>query len=94
MTDDCQCSEYQDRHKLVPNCVWLKPEDVTEFFWLPSTCAYRMLSEGLGLAPWHPLVTGDSNRIHAVNVSIKHLDLVKDCDVPEDQWQDHIIDNQ
>lgn len=93
MTDDCRCSEYQDRHELVPNCVWLKPEDVDNFFWLPSTCAYRILAEGRDLPTWHPLVCGDPNIIHAVNISIKNMDTVSDADLPEEQWQDHIVDN-
>ncbi len=94
MTDDCQCSEYKDRHELVPNCVWLKPEDVDNFFWLPSTCAYRILSEGRNLPNWHPLACGDPDIIHAVNISVKHLDLVADDQIPEEQWQDHVIENQ
>ena len=93
MTEDCRCSEYQKRHELVPNCVWLKPEDVDEFFWLPSTCAYRLLAEGRDLPAWHPLVAGDPMRIHMVDMSIAHMDLVKDDQVPEECWQDHIIDN-
>ncbi len=93
MTDDCRCSEYKDRHELVPNCVWLKPEHVDEFFWLPSTCAYRLLAEHKDLPPWHPLVTGDPELIHTTNISIAHMELVKDDQVPEEQWQDHVIDN-
>jgi len=93
MSEQCKCSKYQDRHELVPNCVWLKPEDVDEFYWLPSTCAYRILSEGRDLPTWHPLVCGDPEIIHAVNISVQHMDLVKDDQVQEDQWQEHVIDN-
>jgi uncharacterized cysteine cluster protein YcgN (CxxCxxCC family) len=93
MTDDCRCSEYKDRHELVPNCIWLKPEDVENFYWLPTTCAYRVLSEGRDLPTWHPLVCGDPSIIHAVNISIQHMDLKADDKVPEDEWQDHVIDN-
>ncbi|MBU2862243.1 YcgN family cysteine cluster protein [Reinekea forsetii] len=91
MTDDCRCSEYQNRQKLVPNCVWLKPEDVDSFFWLPSTCAYRLIAEGKPLPDWHPLVSGDPQRIHAVNVSVTSLDLVRDNEVPEEEWQNYVI---
>lgn len=93
MTNECKCSVYKDRHDLVPNCVWLKPEDVDNFFWLPSTCAYRILAEGRDLPTWHPLVCGDPNIIHAVNISVAHMDLVKDNEIPEDDWQDYVIDN-
>lgn len=93
MTDDCRCSEYEKRHELVPNCVWLKPSDVEDFFWLPATCAYRILAEGRDLPTWHPLVAGDPDIIHAVNISVKHMELVKDDQIPEDEWQDHVIDN-
>ncbi|WP_320825037.1 YcgN family cysteine cluster protein [Reinekea sp.] len=94
MSADCSCSQYQDRHELVHNCVWLKPEDVENFYWLPSTCAYRLLSEGQDLPDWHPLVSGDPNLIHAVNISVQHMELIPDNSLPEEQWQDHIIDNQ
>lgn len=93
MTDDCRCSVYPQRHEKVPNCVWLKPEDIDQFYWLPSTCAYRLLSEGHDLPPWHPLVSGDPKLIHTVNISISHMALVPDNQVPEDEWEDHIIDN-
>lgn len=91
MTDDCRCSEYQNRQKLVPNCVWLKPEDVDSFFWLPSTCAYRLIAQGQPLPEWHPLVCGDPQRIHAVNISVTSLDLVRDNEVKEEEWQNYVI---
>jgi uncharacterized cysteine cluster protein YcgN (CxxCxxCC family) len=84
---------YQERQKKVPNCVWLKPEDVDQFFWLPSTCAYRLIAEGQDLPDWHPLMVQDSQRIHAVDASVLHLDLVRDNEVPEEDWEDYIIDN-
>ena len=56
--DACRCTEYQDRNRLVPNCVWLTPDDVDTFHWLPTTCAYRLIAEGQALPSWHPLVSG------------------------------------
>jgi uncharacterized cysteine cluster protein YcgN (CxxCxxCC family) len=91
MTDECRCSEYENRQKLVPNCVWLTPDDVDSFFWLPSTCAYRLIAEGKPLPSWHPLVSGDPQRIHAVNVSVTSLDLVRDNEIAEEEWQNYVI---
>ncbi|MFQ3231177.1 YcgN family cysteine cluster protein [Reinekea sp.] len=91
MTDECRCSEYENRQKLVPNCVWLTPDDVDSFFWLPSTCAYRLIAEGKPLPSWHPLVCGDPQRIHAVNVSVTSLDLVRDHEIAEEEWQNYVI---
>lgn len=94
MSDNCQCTVYAERQQKVPNCVWLTPNDVESFFWLPSTCAYRLIAEGKDLPEWHPLVCGDSQRIHAVNVAVSHLPLVRDNTVDEDQWENYIIDPQ
>ena len=93
LSDSCRCTVYQERQQKVPNCVWLKPEDVDQFFWLPSTCAYRLIAEGEDLPEWHPLRAHDSQRIHAVDASVLHLDPVRDNEVPEEDWEDYIIDN-
>ncbi len=93
LSDSCRCTVYQERQQKVPNCVWLKPEDVDQFFWLPSTCAYRLIAEGEDLPEWHPLRAYDSQRIHAVDASVLHLDPVRDNEVPEEDWEDYIIDN-
>lgn len=93
LSGDCRCTVYEQRQQKVPNCVWLKPEDVDQFFWLPGTCAYRLVAEGRDLPEWHPLLAQDSRRIHAVDASVLHLDPVADNEVPEEDWEDYIIDN-
>lgn len=91
MSDDCACTVYQTRNEKVPNCVWLKPEDMEHFFWLPSTCAYRLIWEGKDLFPWHPLISGDKNSVKESGVAIINHPLVKDNKVAEQDWEDHLI---
>ncbi len=90
MDENCRCTEYQRRNQLVPNCVWLKPEDVDHFHWLPSTCAYRLIAEGKKLEWWHPLVSGNSNTIHKAGISIKGRALSEEY-VHPDGMEEHII---
>lgn len=90
MDDQCRCTEYLKRNELVPNCVWLRPEDVDDFHWLPSTCAYRLVHEGQPLADWHPLVSGDSSSVHEAGVSIKGRALSEEY-VHPDGYEEHII---
>ena len=86
----CHCTEYQKRNTLVPNCVWLKPEDVENFHWLPKTCAYRRLYEGKGLAEWHPLISGTTETVHSEGISVRGKVISEAC-VKERDWQYHII---
>ena len=90
MDDNCRCTEYQRRNELVPNCVWLRPEDVKEFHWLPSTCAYRLISEKQPLPDWHPLISGSNETVHEAGVSIKGRALSEEH-VHPDGYEDHII---
>jgi uncharacterized cysteine cluster protein YcgN (CxxCxxCC family) len=68
-THTCQCSDYAGRKAVVPDCVSLTPEVLDEIDWLPPTCAYRRVSEGRGLAWWHPLVSGDPATVHTAGIS-------------------------
>jgi len=88
--DSCRCSDYVNRHTNVPNCVELTPDRVEAFKWLPTTCAYRMLSEGRGLAEWHPLVTGSRDAMMTFGIAVtgKVLD---ESYVHEDDYQEQII---
>lgn len=89
-TTNCNCTVYLERQEKVPNCVWLTPNQASEFHWLPDSCAYRVLAEGRKLADWHPLISGDPNSVHEAGVSIKGKG-VADNQVAEEDWEDRII---
>lgn len=90
LDDSCRCGEYQRRNELVPNCVWLKPEDVKLFHWLPSTCAYRLVADKKPLPDWHPLLSGRAESVHEAGVSIKGRALSEEY-VHPDGMEEHII---
>lgn len=54
-TSTAQCSDYPNRLKHVPDCVVLSPDNLSNVYYMPESCAYRRLAEGRGLAAWHPL---------------------------------------
>lgn len=67
----CQCSDYGNRHKTVPDCVKLTPNNIKDLAWMPFSCAYRRLDEDKTLPEWHPLITGDPESVHKAGVSIR-----------------------
>lgn len=69
--DVCRCTNYAERQKFVPDCVMLTPKNIPQLHWMPSTCAYRLLSEGKDLPHWHPLVSGDPNSVHQAGISVR-----------------------
>ncbi len=87
----CRCTHYAERTIRVPECIDLKQHDFAAYTWLPSTCAYRLLSDGKPLADWHPLVSGDPNSVVETGVSIRSY-AMKEADV--DDLEDHIIEWQ
>ena len=90
--ESCQCSSYANRHDFVPDCVVLTPRKLKEIaWWLPATCAYRLLWEGKPLNDWHPLISGDPESVHAAGVSMRNR-TVPEFEVDEDDWEDHIIE--
>ncbi len=88
----CRCAQYPIRLQFVPDCVVLTPENIGKnAYWMPQTCAYRLLHEGHDLPDWHPLVTGRAQSVHEAGVSIRDM-TVPEFEVPEDEWEDHIIE--
>jgi len=71
-TQTCQCSDYANRFRKVPDCVSLTPELVAEIDWLPPSCAYRLIDEGKDLPPWHPLVSGTPDTVHTSGASVQN----------------------
>jgi hypothetical protein len=67
----CKCTKYPERKKYVPDCIKLTVKLIDKLKWMPSTCAYRMLSEGQDLAYWHPLVSGDPESVHKAGMSVR-----------------------
>ncbi|HHH39292.1 MAG TPA: YcgN family cysteine cluster protein [Sedimenticola sp.] len=55
----CRCSDYPNRSRNVPECCTVTLEILEDPYWLPESCAYRLLAEGRELPWWHPLVSGD-----------------------------------
>jgi uncharacterized protein len=84
-----RCSSYRNRHAFVPECVRLTPAALSTLEWLPSTCAYRRLSEGSGLADWHPLVSGDPETVHRAGVSVRGWTV---SEIDAGDLEDHIVD--
>ena len=48
----------------------LDADSVSDLSWLPNTCAYRLLDEGLPLYEWHPLIAGNGDEIRRAGVSV------------------------
>lgn len=81
------CTCYERRAEIVPECVPLRPDNIAGLTFMPPTCAYRRLSEGKGLAPWHPLVSGDPATVEEFGIAVSR-DLVNERGVKEeDYWR-------
>jgi uncharacterized cysteine cluster protein YcgN (CxxCxxCC family) len=90
--ETCQCGQYDIRKTLVPECIVLTPNTIKDVaYWLPNTCAYKLLSDGKPLYDWHPLISGTADTVHGAGVSVQGW-TVPEFEVPEEEWEDHIIE--
>jgi len=89
--ETCRCRHYARRREYVPECVNLTAAELPRVaYWLPRTCAYRLLHEGRRLPAWHPLLTGDPESVHRAGISVRGWTISEEA-VAEDEWDDHII---
>ncbi len=87
--DACRCSDYARRSIRVPACVTLTPDELRDPYWLPPTCAYRLLAEGNPLPEWHPLISGDDDSVYRSGNSVRGR-VVRECDADELEY--HLIE--
>ncbi len=87
----CACSQYEKRTELVPDCVTLTKENLEDIFFMPPSCSYRRLSEGKGLAHWHPLLNnGKKSKMHTLGVTVRNK-TVNEHDVDLNSFEDYIV---
>lgn len=90
--DSCRCSQYDIRHQFVPECIVLKPENIdSHAYWMPKTCAYRLLWQGKPLYDWHPLISGTPQSVHDAGISMQNR-TVSEYETADEDWEDHIIE--
>jgi len=92
--ETCRCAHYEVRKSIVPECVVLTPGNIAEIaYWMPASCAYRLIWEGKPLYDWHPLISGDPETVHKAGMSVRGW-TVPEFDVPVDDWEDHVIEEE
>ena len=69
-------------------CDYLTPAELEDPYWLPSTCAYRLLAEGKDLPDWHPLISGDPDTVIRSGNTILGRCV---CEDDADELDQHII---
>lgn len=88
----CRCAQYETRHQFVPECITLTARNLQgHLYWMPETCAYKLLHKGKPLYDWHPLISGDPQSVHDAGVSMQSR-TVPEFEVSDDDWEDHLIE--
>lgn len=91
-TDTCRCGQYELRKQFVPDCVVLTPQTIDKVaYWMPETCAYKLLYDGHQLYPWHPLITGRAESVHEAGISVAGW-AIPEFEVSEDELEDYLIE--
>lgn len=85
----CRCSNYEARLQAVDDCLDLQRHEL-DWQWMPSSCAYRLRSEGKALPEWHYLRSGDPNLVHFTGFSMRDK-VVSESEVDDDSLEDYII---
>ena len=90
--ETCRCTQYHIRHQFVPDCIVMEPGNLDRHsYWLPATCAYRLVREGKPLFDWHPLISGDPETVHKAGISVRGR-TIPEFETPQEDWEDHIIE--
>lgn len=89
-TKTCQCTQYFERTRLIPDCVKLTKDNLKDIFFMPPSCSYRRLYEGRGLPSWHPLLNkGKKSAMHKAGMSVRGK-TVFEHQVDTEEFEDYI----
>ena len=86
----CNCKNYSERHQYVKDCIKLSDDNIRSISWLPNTCAYKLVSEGKDLYPWHHLNSGSYETIHETGNSIISSEIKSESEVERNDYEDYI----
>lgn len=89
--ETCRCTDYDNRHVNVPDCIYLTPKIAKTGNWLPSTCAYRLVASGEDLPWWHPLKSGSPQSVFLAGESVRGK-VVSEEEVDPDDMEDMVVD--
>lgn len=89
--DECRCLDYENRSRLVPDCIQLTAELIEKYRWLPETCAYRRVAEGRALPSWHFFISGSREAVHSAGVSVRHKAISENY-VNTDNLEPYVVD--
>lgn len=88
-TETGRCTDYANRSRRVPDCVTITPAVLEDPYWLPKTCAYRLLAEGRDLPDWHPLRSGSADTVVAAGLRVCNRTISED---DADELESHLVD--
>ena len=88
-TEHGRCTDYENRSQRVSDCVTITPAVLEDPYWLPRTCAYRLIAEGQDLPAWHPLLTGDTLTVVRAGHRVCNRTV---CEDDADELENHIVD--
>lgn len=72
--ENAHCNCYAERFEKMPTCTKISPESLPKIaHWLPKSCAYRCLYEGIQLPSWHPLFTDTSEPAAALREKLEKI---------------------
>ncbi len=87
----CRCKDYDNRQKIMPDCIRLNRKNIHEIAWLPPTCAYRLIGENKDLPDWHPLVSGNPETVHEAGISVRGR-VIEEGEMDAEDLEHHIVE--
>ena len=90
-TTSCECGDYENRTERVPECLTLTQQNYHQALpWLPNSCAYKRVAQGLDLPRWHHLRAGGKALMHkhglSVSGKVQHA-----AGIDEDDYQEYVL---